>query len=54
MNCTTLGEAIMRIAPFEKLVGDMGTTQVQAQNDEIHFALALRLPQCAGARTNGG
>lgn len=37
MNCTTLGEAIMRIAPFEKLVGDMGTTQVQAQNDEIHL-----------------
>ena len=23
MNCTTLGEAIMRIAPFEKLVGDL-------------------------------
>ncbi|MEN9464103.1 MAG: hypothetical protein RL217_284 [Pseudomonadota bacterium] len=37
MNCTTLGEAIMRIAPFEKLVGDMGTTQVQALNDEIHL-----------------
>lgn len=37
MNCTTLGEAIMRIAPFEKLVGDMGTTQIQAVNDEIHL-----------------
>ncbi|WP_309045358.1 AraC family transcriptional regulator [Marinobacter sediminicola] len=26
MSCVTLGEAVARIAPFEKLVGDMGTT----------------------------
>ena len=26
MNCETLGEAITKIQPFEKLVGDMGTT----------------------------
>ncbi|SOB74685.1 AraC-type DNA-binding protein [Marinobacter sp. LV10R510-11A] len=26
MSCATLGEAVARIAPFEKLVGDMGTT----------------------------
>ena len=25
MSCATLGEAVARIAPFEKLVGDMGT-----------------------------
>src|SRR5690554_932352 len=26
MSCATLGEAVTRIAPYEKLVGDMGTT----------------------------
>lgn len=35
MSCATLGEAIAKIAPFEKLVGDMGTTQVLAEKDEI-------------------
>lgn len=28
MSCATLGEAVARIAPFEKLVGDMGTTEL--------------------------
>jgi AraC-like DNA-binding protein len=28
MNCETLGEAINKIQPFEKLVGDMGTTSL--------------------------
>lgn len=28
MSCATLGEAVARIAPFEKLVGDMGTTRL--------------------------
>ncbi|OZG73930.1 AraC family transcriptional regulator [Hahella sp. CCB-MM4] len=29
MSCATLGEAIERIAPFEKLVGDMGVTTLE-------------------------
>ncbi|MCW8879843.1 MAG: AraC family transcriptional regulator [Kangiellaceae bacterium] len=29
MNCTTLGEALTKIQPFEKLVGDMGTTSIE-------------------------
>ena len=44
MNCTTLGEAIMRIAPFEKLVGDMGTTQVSALGEEVHVLWHCRYP----------
>lgn len=30
MSCATLGEAIAQIAPYEKLVGDMGVTTVTA------------------------
>ena len=32
MNCETLGDAITKIQPFEKLVGDMGTTKI-SQHD---------------------
>lgn len=32
MNCETLGDAITKIQPFEKLVGDMGTTTLSQQN----------------------
>lgn len=35
MSCATLGEAVARIAPFEKLVGDMGTTALQMKGEEI-------------------
>ncbi len=31
MNCETLGDAITKIQPFEKLVGDMGTTTISQQ-----------------------
>lgn len=44
MSCATLGEAIARITPFEKLVGDMGTTQVFAQGDEIHIRWQCNYP----------
>jgi AraC-like DNA-binding protein len=30
MSCATLGEAIARIAPYEKLVGDMGVTTLES------------------------
>ena len=35
MSCATLGEAVARIAPFEKLVGDMGTTRLAMTGEEI-------------------
>ncbi len=37
MSCTTLGEAIARIAPYEKLVGDMGVTRLLRHGDEMHL-----------------
>lgn len=40
MSCATLGEAVARIAPYEKLVGDMGVTRVLQQGDEIHLVWA--------------
>ncbi|WP_405420564.1 AraC family transcriptional regulator [Marinobacter flavimaris] len=35
MSCATLGEAVTRIAPYEKLVGDMGTTGLRMNGDEV-------------------
>ncbi|MET1080218.1 MAG: AraC family transcriptional regulator [Pseudomonas sp.] len=35
MNCATLGEAMSRIVPYEKLVGDMGTSRIEARGDDI-------------------
>lgn len=40
MSCATLGEAVARIAPFEKLVGDMGTTQLTVRGDHIKLVWA--------------
>ena len=37
MSCSTLGEAIARIVPFEKLVGDMGITTIHTKGDEVHL-----------------
>lgn len=35
MSCSTLSEAIDRIIPYEKLVGDMGVTTIESENDKI-------------------
>jgi len=35
MNCETLGDAITKIKPFEKLVGDMGTTDIEQHGKNI-------------------
>ncbi|MCU1716563.1 AraC family transcriptional regulator [Pseudomonas sp. 5P_3.1_Bac2] len=35
MNCATLGEAMARIVPFEKLVGDMGTSRIEASAQQV-------------------
>ena len=37
MNCATLGEAMSRIVPYEKLVGDMGTSQLQMAGDHVRL-----------------
>ncbi|MCH2057332.1 MAG: AraC family transcriptional regulator ligand-binding domain-containing protein [Thalassotalea sp.] len=35
MNCETLGQAMTKIQPFEKLVGDMGTTTIEDLNEQV-------------------
>src|SRR5690606_14005222 len=35
MSCATLGEAVTRIAPYEQLVGDMGTTGLRMKGHEV-------------------
>ena len=37
MNCATLGEAMGRIVPYEKLVGDMGTSRVEPAGDHVRL-----------------
>ncbi|MDG9929977.1 MULTISPECIES: AraC family transcriptional regulator [unclassified Pseudomonas] len=37
MNCATLGEAMGRIVPYEKLVGDMGTSSVEMAGDHVRL-----------------
>ena len=38
MNCENLGQAITKIQPFEKLVGDMGTTTFADLGDQIKIS----------------
>jgi AraC-like DNA-binding protein len=38
MNCENLGQAITKIQPFEKLVGDMGTTTFAQQDDKVKIS----------------
>jgi AraC-like DNA-binding protein len=35
MSCATIGDAIERIPPYERLVGDMGTTRIERTVDTI-------------------
>jgi AraC-like DNA-binding protein len=42
MNCATLGEAMSRIVPYEKLVGDMGVSRIEAQTDQVHLIWTCR------------
>lgn len=37
MNCATLGEAMSRITPYEKLVGDMGTSRIEAAGEQVRL-----------------
>ena len=42
MNCATLGEAMGRIMPFEKLVGDMGTSRAEVAGDQVQLIWSCR------------
>lgn len=42
MNCATLGEAMSRIVPYEKLVGDMGVSRVEAAVDHVRLIWTCR------------
>ncbi|MBF7731403.1 AraC family transcriptional regulator GliR [Pseudomonas sp. N040] len=37
MNCATLGEAMSRIVPYEKLVGDMGVSRIESDGGQIRL-----------------
>ena len=47
MNCHSLGEAIERTPPFERLVGDMGTTHIQKTDKDLtlKWVCAYREPE---------
>ncbi|MGH8353609.1 MAG: AraC family transcriptional regulator GliR [Pseudomonas sp.] len=42
MNCATLGEAMSRIVPYEKLVGDMGVSRIEAAADHVKLIWSCR------------
>jgi len=44
MNCETLGEALTKIQPFEKLVGDMGTSTLTPQGDLFKIGWSCIFP----------
>lgn len=42
MNCATLGDAMNRIMPFEKLVGDMGVSRADLVDGQVHLIWSCR------------
>ena len=44
MNCETLGQAIEKIQPYEKLVGDMGTTQLEQESTDFKISWHCQYP----------
>ncbi|ARU89055.1 AraC family transcriptional regulator [Pseudomonas sp. M30-35] len=42
LNCATLGEAISRIVPYEKLVGDMGVSRVESHTEQTRLIWSCR------------
>ncbi len=44
MNCETLGQAIAKIQPYEKLVGDMGTTELQQEGSDFKVSWHCQYP----------
>lgn len=45
LNCATLGEAISRIVPYEKLVGDMGVSRVESSAEQTRLIWSCRHEQ---------
>lgn len=44
MSCSTLGEAVARIGPYEKLVGDMGVTRMHQEGDQLKLSWHCAYP----------
>ncbi len=44
MNCETLGQAIDKIRPYEKLVGDMGTTTLEQVGEDFRISWHCSYP----------
>jgi len=44
MNCDTLGQAITKIKPFEKLVGDMGITNIEHLGSQLKISWHCQFP----------
>jgi AraC-like DNA-binding protein len=44
MNCENLGQAITKIQPFEKLVGDMGTTTFEDLGEQVKISWHCQFP----------
>ncbi|MHA6493791.1 AraC family transcriptional regulator GliR [Pseudomonas borbori] len=42
MNCATLGEAMSRIVPYEKLVGDMGVSRIDVAAEHVKLSWSCR------------
>ena len=42
MNCATLGEAMSRIVPYEKLVGDMGVSRLESAAEHVRLIWSCR------------
>ena len=42
MNCATLGDAMNRIMPFEKLVGDMGVSRAEVHDSHVYLIWSCR------------
>lgn len=42
MNCATLGEAMQRIMPYEKLVGDMGVSRIEPDDGHVRLIWTCR------------
>ena len=44
MSCETLGQAIEKIRPYEKLVGDMGTTSLEQKGEDFRISWHCSYP----------
>ena len=50
MNCATLGAAMSRIVPYEKLVGEMGSSHLEMASDHLRLSWNCRVANTAVRR----